>query len=629
VEKDLNRRGFLEKLGAYTVGGAALSQVLGSRAGAQSGAGQAQNTDPAGLPWTAPPHLKNPNILVIMVDQMRWPQWVNASQMKVLGQQLLPNIFGRIRDDAYSFQQYYTAATVCTAARGTLLTGLYAPQTAEYIDGGSGTNAPNLLPAFPTWATGIQALNPAYANNCWWFGKWHLSPCNTATPLAAFGFNTRTYPGSAALNPSPNGYPNEGANGGLFGDLVWASDAEIAGDFIGWLEGQSPSSGPPTTPWCATVSLINPHDITKAPGWLQASPFPPTGLQLLSAYFPPPPFPPLNGAPALYSSEPVSWNWEDLTTITTKPSIQYQLQNVQNSSDYPVTDWVLFLNQYYWLQNYVDTQIGLVLDALQNSPYHRNTIVVFLADHGEYAGSHGLHDKGDAIYDEAIRVPLYVHYPGQKGSIAMNQMCSSVDFFGLVCDLATNGGQLWQKGPQAYPDLAPRQSLWKFLYQNSNETRIAPTLGVPYILHTCDDDSNTPSATIFHIVGLRTKTNALNVAQPGAKLGIYSKWGTCSIIPVSTPPPNYEFYDYNPAARDNWKELGNDYFSKNPAIQETIADYLDELGSWGPPATGLIGTELYRPLVGIGTDGNPLSEAQATAQQNYFDYIWGTSVCTE
>jgi hypothetical protein len=407
----------------------------------------------------------------------------------------------------------------------------------------------------------------------------------------------------------------------------WASDADIAGDFIGWLEGQAPSSGTPATPWCATVSLVNPHDITKAPAWLQASPFPPKGLPYPAAYFPPPPFPPLNGVPAIYAAQPSPWNYEDLTTVLNKPALQYTFQNATNSHDNAVTDWTLFLNQYYWLQNYVDTQVGLVLNALKSSAYYQNTVVIFLSDHGEYAGSHGLHDKGDAIYDEVMRVPLYIHFPGQTGSIAMNQMCSSVDFFGLVCDLATTGGQIWQHGAQSYPDLATRQSIWKFLYQNARETRIAPTLGVPYVLHTFDDNSATPQFTKYHIVGLRTKAQPLSL-QPGGKLGIYSEWAPCTTIPDSTPP-DYEFYDYNPATGNNWQELGNDYFSSNPLTQLTVTDYLNALGSWGPPATGLIATELDRPLTGTGTDGNPLSEAQATAQQNYFNYISGPGVCTE
>jgi arylsulfatase A-like enzyme len=616
VKTDLNRRAFLEKLGVGTLGGAALFQILGSPE-ARADAGQPQ---PDAV-WTAPPTLTNPNILIVMVDQMRWPQWVTPSEMAILGKQILPNIFGKLRDKSYAFQQYYTAATVCTAARGTLLTGLYAPQTAVYV---AGTSV-GMLPAFPTWAGTLQALNPAYANNCWWFGKWHLSTCETSTPLAPYGFNTRTYPGGAAMNPSPNGYPNEGTEGGQFGDLFFANDAEIAGDFIGWLEGQPPSSGQPASPWCATVSLINPHDIATAPAWLQGNPFPPADSAQFPAYFPPPAFPPPSGAPALYASPPSPWNYENLNKVKDKPSLQYALRQNQNKNDYSVTNWAAFLNQYYWLQNYVDTQIGLILNALQDSPHHNNTVVIFLSDHGEYGGSHGLHDKGDALYDEAIRVPLYVHFPGQTGSIAMNQMCSSVDFFGLICDLAAKGSGLWR---HACPDLASRQSIWNFLYQNSAETRVSPTLGIPYIFHTCDDGSNTPSVAQFHVLGLRTKANPSNTAQPGAKLGIYSAWGNCSNIPDSTSP-DYEFYDYNPATTHNVKELGNDYFSANPTTQATIADYLDTLGSWGPPATGLIATEINPPLVGTGTDGNPLSEAQATALQNYFSFIYGSGVCPE
>ena len=614
MAKDLNRRAFLETLGAC----AAFSQAASSRAETRTGG------------WKAPARLTNPNILIVLVDQMRWPQWVSPSQLAILDQQILPNIFGRLRDNGYVFAQYYTAATVCTAARGTLLTGLYAPQTGVYLDGIDGlitASTPALVPAFPTWATAVQRLNPAYLNNCWWFGKWHLSDCVTTTPLTGYGFNTRTYPGGAAANPSPNGTPNEGTNGGLFGKSVYASDAQIAGDFIGWLEGQAPSGGQPGAPWCATVSLINPHDITDAPAWMQSNPFPPRGVPLLPVYYPPPPFPPLSGAPALYAANPSPWNYENLQKVTNKPSVQYAFQHGTNVEDGSVTDWVTFLNTYYWLQNYVDEQIGLVLNALENSSYHENTVVIFASDHGEFGGSHGLHDKGSAMYDEAIRVPLYVQFPGQTGSTTMNQMCSSVDFLGLICDLATGGGGLWQEGPQAFPDLAGRQSIWKFLYQNAAETRIAPTLGIPYIFHTCDENSATPGATKYHIAGLRTKANAQDTGQPGAKLAIYSGWGNCTVIPDGTPP-DYEFYDYNPATSHNIKELGNDYFSSNPTTMATITAYENALGNWGPPATGLIASELNAPLVGTGTDGNPLSEAQATARQNYFNYIYGAGKCT-
>ncbi|HTQ55054.1 MAG TPA: sulfatase-like hydrolase/transferase [Bryobacteraceae bacterium] len=601
MKRDLNRRAFLESLGAYTAGGALLSQLCNRRA---SGSADAQAAT-----WNAPPVLVNPNILVIMVDQMRAPMWLTASQMTTLAQQFLPNIFGRLRNHAYNFQQYYVAATVCTASRATLLTGLYAPQTAMYLNnGGSG---PDLNPAFPTWASALALVNPAYRDNCWWFGKWHLSNCDTSDPLAPYGFHTRTYPGGEACNPSPNGAANEGTDGGTFGKIVDANDAQIAGDFIGWLQGQAPSSAPPVQPWCATVSLINPHDIAYAPAWF-TNPCPPSGVPIPSVYFPPPAMPPLGCPQALLSSLPSPWNYENLNKVTGKPKAQLNLLQYMNQQDGRVTDWVQFLNQYYWLLYYVDQQVGAILNALQGSGQAGNTIIIFTSDHGEYGGSHGLHGKGFTAYDESIHVPFYVKFPGQPATYAMSQMCSSVDVFGLICDLATGGNAQWR---QVCPDLISRQSLWSFLYQGAAETRLAPALGIPYVLHTCD------LSTSSHIVCLRTRTS--NPTQPGAKLAIYSEWAPCTVVPDNTAP-DYEFYDYNPATSNNTREMGNDYSSSNPAV----AAYLAELGAWGPPATGLIASELNAPLVGAGTGGLPLSQAQAAARQSYFDAVSGPGVCT-
>src|SRR6202041_671971 len=137
--------------------------------------------------WTPPPVLKNPNILIIMVDQMRPPMWLNANQSAALSQTVLPNIMGRIQSNSYNFEQFFVAATICTASRAALLTGLYAPQTAMYI---TGTGSPALNTAFPTWGEAVAALNPAYQGNVWWFGKWHLSDQLDAAPLLPYGFNT-------------------------------------------------------------------------------------------------------------------------------------------------------------------------------------------------------------------------------------------------------------------------------------------------------------------------------------------------------------------------------------------------------------------------------------------------------
>ena len=137
-------------------------------------------------------------------------------------------------------------------------------------------------------------------------------------------------------------------------------------------------------------------------------------------------------------------------------------------------------------------------------------------------------------------------------------------------------------------------------------------MGMPYIFHTSDETASIPpSGPNPHVVGLRTKSGA----TPGGKLGVYSHWSSCTTIPDQTPQ-DFEFYDYT----NNTNEMGNDYSSSNSTAQS----YLSALGSYGPPATGLIATELAKSLTGTGTDGKPLSQAQAVAQQAYFQYLGQT-----
>ena len=598
-QTNVSRRAFLESLG----GGAILAATSLRRSRAQDASEMTSSWSPPPVPQT------NPNILVIMVDQMRLPMWMGGSTQSL--SQVLPNIVGRIQNNSYKFGQFFVAATMCTPSRAALLTGLYAPQTGMYLTDVVKPSAPlpELNTAFQTWGRALAKLNPAYRGNVWWFGKWHLSNCSSASPLQKYGFKTSKYPGGPGpkYNPSPNGSPNEGTDGGQFGNLYYANDSDIAGDFIDWLP-QSQSTGP----WCATVSFVNAHDIAYAPAWLGNYPPPPGPTP--SVYFPPP-----SGSQSglsLYSNKPSPWNHENLSQLPGKPSVQLAYSQYLNRQYGTVSDWVQFLNQYFWLQNQVDCQVGRVLDALANSQFADNTIIIFLSDHGEYGGSHGMHTKGFAVYDEAIRVPFCIQFPGQSGQVAMNQMCSAVDFFGLICDLGTCGSGQWST---SYPDLASRQSIWSFLYNNTSETRVAPgPVGMPYVLHTCDEEGT--NVAYRHITCLRTKHDPSR-GVIGAKLAFYASWAPCTTYPDTTLPQG-EFYDYS----SNPAETGNDYSPGSPSM--TQLNYQNILGTWGTPGTGIIGTELNAPLIGQGTDGKPLSQAQAAAQQAYIDCVSGSDACT-
>jgi choline-sulfatase len=65
---------------------------------------------------------------------------------------------------------------------------------------------------------------------------------------------------------------------------------------------------------------------------------------------------------------------------------------------------------YYTSVEFMDQNVGVVLDALERSGQADDTIVVYLGDHGYLLGQHGRFEK-HCSYEEAIRVPLAIRYP--------------------------------------------------------------------------------------------------------------------------------------------------------------------------------------------------------------------------
>ena len=67
---------------------------------------------------------------------------------------------------------------------------------------------------------------------------------------------------------------------------------------------------------------------------------------------------------------------------------------------------------YYGMVSFVDDAVGRFVAALQDEEIEEETIVVFMSDHGDYLGDHGMVRKSPAMYDCLVRVPLFVRWPG-------------------------------------------------------------------------------------------------------------------------------------------------------------------------------------------------------------------------
>ena len=431
-----------------------------------------------------------PNILTIIVDQLRTPVWLPSG---VSAATAMPNL-AALSARSVSFESHYTAASDCSPSRSVLLTGLYTHQTGVMI-----TGAGRLDPRFPTWGKLLRKMGYETA----YYGKWHLNP-NPDAPLAQYGFSGGTY-------PSPNGAPGQGT-------LV---DPFICDEFIEWFAG---SGG--DTPWATTVSFVNPHDIAW---WHRFT-------EQIEAEADP---------PQLTTTLPPNFETPEELLAKGKPALQRSLQDTAARSfgSVPFTGpealswWTGMMDTYLLLQGYVDAQIGRVLETLASRPQvAANTVVMLTSDHGEYAGSHGMRGKGASAYEEAIRVPLEVYDP--RGVLTKateqprGQLTSSADVAALMLTIA-NGSASW-RAEREYAHLASRLDLARICADPQ-----AP--GRDWVVHATDEDvtefASAPYAADAprHVVSLRADSG---------KVALYSNWrpGTIEVEPAGQEA---ELYDYS------------------------------------------------------------------------------------
>ncbi|HWD77097.1 MAG TPA: sulfatase-like hydrolase/transferase [Solirubrobacteraceae bacterium] len=158
----MDRREFLKKSGAVVAGG--LLADLGAFEQAPDAAASSD---------------RRPNMLVILVDEMRFPSMfpdgITTSEQFLA--QYMPNLF-YLWQRGVKFESYYSAGNACSPARATIATGLY-PHQQWLLNTRTPGVSPSLQKGFPTY--GRLLRNLGYQTP--YIGKWHLSnaPANGGT----------------------------------------------------------------------------------------------------------------------------------------------------------------------------------------------------------------------------------------------------------------------------------------------------------------------------------------------------------------------------------------------------------------------------------------------------------------
>ena len=120
-----------------------------------------------------------------------------------------------------------------------------------------------------------------------------------------------------------------------------------------------------------------------------------------------------------------------------KPSTQRQSVCHRAFADRTTEELRFELALYYAMISALDACIGRLLDHLAERNLEDDTLVVFLSDNGFLTGEHQMFTKGPAFYEELVRTPLVLRWPGRVPAGARRDaLVSTLDLLPTVVRLA-------------------------------------------------------------------------------------------------------------------------------------------------------------------------------------------------
>ncbi len=118
------------------------------------------------------------------------------------------------------------------------------------------------------------------------------------------------------------------------------------------------------------------------------------------------------------------------------------------------------IHGYYACVSYTDTQIGKVLDELEQLGLAENTIVILWGDHGWHLGEHNLWCK-HCNFKKVLHTPLILKAPGKMKNIETNALVEYVDIYPSLCELAGLPKPIHLQGKSFVPLTENPNQPWK------------------------------------------------------------------------------------------------------------------------------------------------------------------------
>jgi N-acetylglucosamine-6-sulfatase len=375
---------------------------------------------------------RRPNIVMVLVDDMRW------DEMRIAGHPFIdtPHL-DRLAREGARFLNAFATTPLCSPSRASFLTGQYA-HTNGIVDN---TARPSHgLRVFPT-----ELQRAGYRTA--FFGKWHMGNDDSPRP----GFNHWVaMPGQGeAIDPSLN----------IDGERVHAKGytTDLLTDYV-----ERFIDRPSDQPFLVYLAhkAIHPNVIQRDDGSIVPIPGQPGGFvaaerhrgrylgrtmpRRANAFKPPVGKPallrPIAGLPPLGAK-----------TATTDEEIRGRLEMLLG----------------------VDDSLGRILATLERKGVLDDTVVVFTSDHGYFYGEHGLNEERRLAYEETIRIPLVVRYPRLvKAGATPDQMVLSIDLAPTLLELAGLPAGAERQGRSLVPLFQQAAPPWRssFLVEYYSDT---------------------------------------------------------------------------------------------------------------------------------------------------------------
>ena len=111
-------------------------------------------------------------------------------------------------------------------------------------------------------------------------------------------------------------------------------------------------------------------------------------------------------------------------------------------------------SNYYGMLRLIDDQIKSLVGHLKESGELENTVILFVADHGDYVGEYGMIKKGAGVPESLTRIPMIWYGPGIVKSNGPHEAhVSNIDIMPTICDMLDVD----------FPDGVQGRSLWPLL----------------------------------------------------------------------------------------------------------------------------------------------------------------------